>query len=936
MPEASPISHPPELLGREEALASIESFLEGLMRQPSALVLSGEPGIGKTVLWQRGVERARERSVQVLSHRASEAEAGLSFAGLSDLLSGVIHAVLPSLSLPRQRALEVALLLAEPHGDAHDPRAIGLALLDSLQALSESGPVLVAVDDLQWLDRSSASTLEFAFRRLRAERVGLLTAVRRAPGEGATADLARLLPEGRVQQLAVGPLNLGGLFELVRGRLQVELSRPQVVRLHEITGGNPFFALELAPELATARPPPGRPLAIPTTLRQLLGQRLARLPGDTREVLLTASALAAPTVAVLAAAHGDERLVTSALEQAMRARVLAVGDDRVRFGHPLLASVCYEEAPSWARRAAHRLLADAVSDVEERARHLALAAERPSAAVASAVDAAVVIAAARGAPAAAAELSELAAELTPADAAAGQRRRLLRAAEAHRLAGDRERAAAILNRLLTEAPAGTERADILFALARVRRAALPTIADWCKAALEEAGNDHTRAAEILVFLSWTRLLEGRVRDALAHARDALAHAERVGEERLLARAIARVAMAETWTLDVTPGLLERGVAIEEQLEQPLEFHASPRVTLARRLMCLADFDGARPILEAAQADASARGDEGTRGHVLFHRFQVEWFTGEWETAARHVGAVVELADQLGDEQYRGIARYSQALLEAHRGEVASARAAAESAVEIAEAVSDALFGIQSRTVLGFIELSVGNLDAADLLLRPLPDWLISHGWEEPTDFAWTNAIEVLIGIGELGVAREYVEHYEDRAQRSASPWALATAARGRGLLAASEGDLAAARAALERALAEHQRMRCPFELGRTLLALGAVSRRGREKAAARDAFDQALGVFDELGASLWARRARDELQRISGRRRSSGELTEMEERVALLAAQGLANKEIAAELYISVHTVEAHLSRTYRKLGIRSRAALAGRLPRAGAGTASE
>lgn len=936
MLEDQPTTHPPELIGRQDALASIEGFLDRLGQEPCVLMLSGEPGIGKTVLWRWGVERARERLPHVLTHEAVEAEAGLSFAALSDLFSGVIDAVLPSLTPPRRRALEVALLLADPSGQPHDPRAIGLAVLDSLQTLCRSGAVLVAVDDLQWLDGSSARALEFALRRLRSEGVGFLSTMRRVPGDDARFDLHRLVREEQVQELAISTLSLSELFQLARTRLGVELSRPQLVRLREITGGNPLFALELAPELAAAGAAPGRPVAIPTTLWQVLGERLARLQEDAREVLVTAAALARPTVAVLAAAHGDEQLVATALEDAMRAEVVEVHGQRVRFVHPLLASACYDEAPPWRRRAAHGLLADAVEDAEERARHLALAAEGPDADVASALDAAAGAATARGAPAAAAELSQLAAELTPGDEPDGQRSRLLAAAEAHRLAGDRERAAAILNRLLPDVLPGPERADVLFALARGRRANLPTLAGWCDEALREAGDDHARAAEILVFLSWTRLLEGRVRDALVHARDALQHAEKAGHPELLSRAIARAAMAETWTLEVTPGLLERGVRLEDELGRPLEFHESPRVTLARRLMCLSDFDQARPILKTAAAEALARGDEGTHGHVLFHLFQVEWFTGRWEAAAGHVRAVVELADQLGDRQYRGIALYAQALLDAHRGEVAVARAEAGQAVEISETISDALFGIQSRTVLGFIELSAGDPEAADRHLRPLPAWLVSHGWEEPTDFAWTNAIEALLGIGELDVARSYLEDYEDRAVRSASPWALATAARGRGLLAAAEGDLAAARAALDRALGEHERMRCPFELGRTLLALGAVRRRARERRAARDALEQAKGIFDELGASLWAARARDESQRISGRRPRSSDLTEMEERVALLAAEGLANKEIAAALYISVHTVEAHLSRTYRKLGIRSRAALAGRLPPSGVRTARE
>ena len=247
MLEGRPTSHPPALIGREEALASIEGFLVRLAREPCALVLSGEPRIGKTALWQMGAERGRDRLKHVLTHRAAEAEAGLSFAALSDLFCGVIDVVLPSLTPPRRRALEVALLLADPGDQAHDPRAIGLAVLDSLRTLCRSGPVLIAVDDLQWLDGSSAMALGFALRRLRGEGVGLLATVRRLPGDDARAYLPRLLPEGRFQELAVSPLSLGSLFLLLRGRLQVELSRPQLVRLREITGGNPFFALELAP-----------------------------------------------------------------------------------------------------------------------------------------------------------------------------------------------------------------------------------------------------------------------------------------------------------------------------------------------------------------------------------------------------------------------------------------------------------------------------------------------------------------------------------------------------------------------------------------------------------------------------------------------------------------------------------------------------------------
>jgi DNA-binding CsgD family transcriptional regulator len=910
------------LRGRENEARSLDSFLERAAAAPSVLLLSGEAGIGKTELWQAGLQRARERGMRVLEYRAVEAEAVLSFAGIGELLSPVAADVLPELEPLRQRALEAALLIDGPGGEgAVEPRAIGLAVLDVLESLAVDAPVLVAVDDFQWLDRPSARTLLFALRRLTNERVGALFAVR---GEG--RELDRGLPAGFIDRLSVGPLAPAVLFQILKERLGLELSPPQLTQLCELAGGNPFFALEVGRELSLVSLAPGHPLPVPRSLREIVGTHLARLPSTCGDVLLLVAGLSRPTVQALVAAHGEREEVLDALEQAAQAGVLELDAERVRFAHPLLASVTYEDAPPWRRREAHARLADVTDDEEERARHLALAAEGPDATVAAVLDAAAPNALARGAPAAAAELSEIAATLTPPGDPSARRRRRLAAAEAHRVAGDNDRARAILDELLAEAPPGEQRADVLFTLARVRRADLPTLARWCETALAEAGEDHRRAAEILAFLSWVRLLEGRVRDALARARAALAHADHSGNKELLARAIARVAMAETWTLEITPGLLERGVEIERIFDCRLEFHESPSVTLARRLMCLSDFDGARPMLEDADNRAKATGDEGTRAHLLFHRFQVEWFTGHWTEADDLATLALELADQLRDDQYRVIALYARALLDAHLGRVEPARTRANEALAIADAVSDALFDVQSRTVLGFLALSQGDAAAADLELHNLPAWLHSNGWREPTDFAWANAIEAMIGTGDLREAETWLSRYEDLAARSGSPWALATAARSRGLLCEAGGDIDGARDALDRALAEHARMHCPFEYGRTLLAAGSIQRRAREKRRARETLEEAHRIFDSLGACLWAVRVQDDLGRISGRRPATGDLTATEASLAALVGEGLSNKQIAAALHISVHTVEGHLTRIYRKLGIRSRVALAQRL----------
>jgi DNA-binding CsgD family transcriptional regulator len=241
-------------------------------------------------------------------------------------------------------------------------------------------------------------------------------------------------------------------------------------------------------------------------------------------------------------------------------------------------------------------------------------------------------------------------------------------------------------------------------------------------------------------------------------------------------------------------------------------------------------------------------------------------------------------------------------------------------------MSDQGWEVLSLGALGRLELAVGNLELAGEYMRELPGRLLSLGCNDPTAPVWADAIEVLVGLGELERARGYLDSYAANAQRIGSPLAIAGAARCGGLLDAAEGDLPAAAGAFERAIAELAELPYPLERGRTLLALGSARRQARQKRLARDALERAVAIFEGLGARLWAQRARAELGRISGRRRASEELTETERRVVALAAAGRSNKQIAAELFMSVHTVGAHLSRLYRKLGVSSRSGLAGRL----------
>ena len=908
------------LIGREDELDLLEAFLAGIEEGPRALLLSGEAGIGKTILWDTGVGEAGRRIGRVLVGRGSEAEASLSFAGLSELLTPVFDEVAPSLAPPRRRALEVALLLAEPGETALDQHAIGLAVLDVLRAMAERSPVLVALDDVQWLDPASAGAIQIALRRLRDEPVGVLATLRLAPELESPVDLERSLA---TDQLTLGPLSLAAVHRLLEERLGLELTRPELVRVQEATAGNPFFALELGRELVrtNTRPAPGQALRVPESLHELLGSRLARLPGETLDVLLLVAALARPTVELLTSTYGERDRVLEALEAAAQEAVVELDDSSVRFTHPLLASICYERAPVWKRRAVHGALADAVSDTEERARHLALAADGPDASVAEELERAAEQAAGRGAAAAGAELYELAAELTPDDPAEARRRRL-RAARLVRLAGDADQAIAILQELKHEAPSGVERSDVLFELALTQQGSTAELLQQINEALAESGADEARSSRILAVRAGHHLIEADADAALTDSREAVARAERAGDPALLAEAIAYAGRAEQYYAEVTPGLLERGLEIEEQFELKLEWNLSPRYVFGRRLMLMGDLDGAREVLEQFEAEAQERGDEVSREMTLWPLVLVEWLAGRWQLALAHATAAYELTVQTRHPHAQAWAGRAKALIETDLGLVEEARFTAEEALSYSR-TSIRLYTILIEAVLGRLELMLGNFGLAAESLRELPQRLAAGEMNDPTLTVWPDTIETLVALGELERAGNYLERFAGSAERLDSPLARAGALRCRGLLSAAEGRPEEAFEAFERSLADAERF--PLERARTLLGLGTVRRQNQQKKAAREALEQALALFDTLGARLWAEKARAELKRISGRTPASEALTETERRVAELAALGRSNKEIAAELYMGLSTVEAHLSHVYRKLDVR-RAGLAARL----------
>lgn len=291
----------------------------------------------------------------MLAARAAHTEATLPLAGLIDLFEGVPEAWLAALSTPQRRALEVALLRREPEKTGVDQLAVSLATLQVLRAVAVDTPVVVGIDDLQWLDGATTRVLAFVLRRLGSERLGLVASVRTERADRLPLEVEQALPEPQRLVLRVGPLPIGVLDQLLRERFGLALPRPSLLRLQQVCGGNPFYALELARVLPTGTTlAPGEVLQVPTTLTGLLRDRLRQVPDRAHGLLLAAAALAKPTVALLEQLGGG-------LDEVLGAGILEQDGALVRFGHPLLGSLVYADATAQRRRQTHRLLAEHAS-----------------------------------------------------------------------------------------------------------------------------------------------------------------------------------------------------------------------------------------------------------------------------------------------------------------------------------------------------------------------------------------------------------------------------------------------------------------------------------------------------------------------------------------------------------------------------------------------
>lgn len=918
---------PHEIVGRSVELAAIDRALDRLADEPVALVLEGRPGIGKTTVWREARARAAARSYTVLSCHPVEAETKLAFASLADLLEPVAESVLPALPAPQRLALEVALMRASPPGTPPSARAVATALLTALRRLASAAPVVVAIDDEQWLDRASADALAFALRRLGRERVGVVASVRvdLAPAADRLA-LDRAL-DGAVERLRLAPLALGALHHVVHQHLDHVFPRPTLRRIADAAEGNPFFAIELARALIDAGAPagPGEPLPVPETLTSLLVRRLERLPAPTRDLLLVASALSVPTVGrIRATGRGD---VDGALGRAVHARVIELDGDRIRFAHPLLASAVYAAAALDERRALHQRLADVITEPEERIRHLALGASVPSAEVADALDAAATLARRRGAPDTAGELQEEAARLTIATDRPAMGRRRIQAAEHFVHAGDRARARALLDGVLADGIASGDRAHALRLLGQIRgqEESFAAAIVCFDEALGCATETRARVA-IRIDLAAAIFNAGDVERALVAAHEALADAERLDDAGLLADALCIVVVGAFISgRGSDRANLARALALEDRTRAG-QLELRPSALAGIMAVWEGRLSEGYALLREVCDWATERGEESGLAFLLCNLSWVEWWRGNFAAAIGWADDARVIAEQSGSETMRAVACLQRGRAHAARGDVPEARADLAEArrVLIERGYVQAWPWLLSGEAA--LELSRGDAPAAARAIAPLVALAEGAGMAGLfVDFA-LDGVEALVQVGERARAEALLAQFAARARTLDRPWALAGAARCRSLLASADGDLDMALAAAEEAAAGLGSLEMPVEEGRALLALGQVRRRRGERRMAREALERSLAIFEGIGAGLWAARAREELGRIPIRRGTGSDLTPTEERVAVLAADGRTNAEVAAALFMSPKTVEANLTRIYGKLGIRSRAELGARM----------
>jgi DNA-binding CsgD family transcriptional regulator len=912
-PDELLLQQPPAVIGRDAAFARLHLLMDPAPQASRVLVVTGEAGIGKTVLLADAAERAQSAGMQVLRVTGRESESKLAFAGLHQLL----RPVLPAAGLPsrQERALLGALgLAADPV--APDPLLTGVAVLTLLSDLSERSPVLVVADDAHWLDRSSLDVLAFTASRLDAEPVALLVGAR---GQAPPPAFDRGFPE-----LHLGPLAAADAGRLLdaqpvppRGR-----ARAQVLDQSE---GNPMALIELAKVIAADPAASHRwaaePLPLTDRLSTVITSRFAVLPERTREALLLAAVADGPDLSGSSRATGSD---ARALAPAEREGLVTVGRAGLHFSHPLVRSAIYHSAPFAQRAAAHRQLAGALHDQpDRRAWHLAAAALQPDEQVAWLLEATAAQAQRRGGAAAAALAMERAAELSPDPE--NQARRLVVAASAAVPTGQTDWIQDLTTRALavTADPELrlTARHDAGWALAYSGRPS---------AALEALISVAEEAARDQPALAW---------DALSDAATVVYHAGTTGSCQAVSRALGLLEnqgspfvghgpRADTgphrlWIRACIDPFGSRSELVQYLRQSSRSALDEPALWRIGSAAWLLDESGlAITLLRDAMQRLQAPGIRGTSGPGLTALGWAYIDSGRWDDAQEAAAEAAELAEANQMKLVAAAADLIAATVLAMRADSGAARRHVDRALATADLAESGLVAARARRALGIAALADGSHLLAFTQLRQLfsEESVPVHNifsYLGVADFA-TAAVRADRRMEGQGVLERALSHLDG----TASPRLDQLIARARGILAGPDG----AEAHFETALADPAGEQWPFERAQLRLDYAEWLRRRRRINDAKPVLAQALGTFRRLGARSWAQRAAAELRACGvattgapGESDALWELTPQQQQIVRLASDGLTNREIGDRLFLSPRTVSSHLYRSYPKLGVAGR-----------------
>jgi DNA-binding CsgD family transcriptional regulator len=912
------------LVGRSGERAEIRAALdEARSGRGRAVVLRGPPGIGKTALLEDAVRDAE--AFRVLRTRSTESEAGLAFAGLSDLVAPVLEC-LPAVPTPQRAALRAALALGPPA--APDRFAAYSAALSLIGAVAADSPVLIVLDDAHWLDAPTREALVFCARRIEDEPIAILAASRELAPE-------RIDVPG-VAELILAPLAPPADGELLQVATAGAPLAPAVAReVLAVAAGNPLAIVELPRAMSgderAGRAALPRPLRAGEAIAGAYRRRVEGLAPGPRSALTAAAVSVDGALGPLTSALAELGLARDDLVVAEEAGFLALEDERAMLRHPVLRPVLLELSAPAERRAAHRAIAAALDperDLEQRAWHLAEAAVGPDPDVAEALEGAAARAAGRTGYAAAAALFERAAAFAePPERAGGD---LLASAQMWFAAGDPPRAAAVVERLWEAGPAGalrTETAHFRGFLTMLSSRSDEAFSLLVREARRARPQDPGRAAQMLCDAGLTRAMAGRCRDALRCMQEAASYLPADRPPQLLGSFAAALTLSGRGR-EARP-LFAR---IEGYLEavEPLSPEGQTVVLSLTPRGWLGDFEAADRLV-ARWVDRAR--DAGCLAYLGFPQAlgaEVDFRRGRWGDGLSRAHEAVRSLEETGQASPLAFALATLAQLEAGIGREEACLAHAERAMEIADELGLGSIRVYRACALALLAQGLGRPEAVLELLEPIAPYAAESGLGEPATVLWQpELVEAAVRLERTAEARRALAVLAEQAERTDGDWARAVTRRCRGLLDADFDRHFA------EALRLHAGLPMPFEQARTELAYGSRLRRAGRRAEAREQLRRALAAFERLGAEPWARRAREEIAATGAGlpRRGSAPvdgLSPRERQVAMATAEGLTNREVAARFFLSEKTVERHLGSVYSKLGLRSRTELTRLIARGG------